>query len=40
MGLLAAVVLGGLGHLSETEQSIFGHRYHIDHYGVPHRVDH
>lgn len=40
IGLLGALVLGYLGHVSETEQTFFGRRYHIDHYGVPHRVEH
>jgi quinol-cytochrome oxidoreductase complex cytochrome b subunit len=39
VGLIAALVLGVLGHLSETEQTFFGRRYHIDHYGRPHRID-
>lgn len=39
LGLIGALVLGCLGHLSETEQSFFGRRYHIDHYGWPHRID-
>jgi quinol-cytochrome oxidoreductase complex cytochrome b subunit len=38
IGLVAAVVLGYLGHVSETDQTFFGRRYHIDHYGVPHRI--
>ncbi len=38
VGLIGALVLGYLGHVSETEQTFFGTRYHIDHYGVPHRV--
>ncbi|MEK7711312.1 MAG: cytochrome bc complex cytochrome b subunit [Planctomycetota bacterium] len=39
VGLIAALVLGILGHISETEQTFFGRRYHIDHYGRPHRID-
>ena len=37
-GLLAAVVLGVLGHFSETDVSVFGRRYHIDLLGVPHYI--
>jgi len=39
LGLVAALVLGCLGHLSETDRTFFGRRYHIDHYGRPHRID-
>jgi hypothetical protein len=37
--LVSALVLGYLGHISETDQTFFGKHYHIDHYGVPHRVE-
>lgn len=36
--LLAAVFLGWLGHISETEQTFFGKRYHIDLKGWPHLI--
>ncbi len=36
--LVGALVLGALGHFSETEQNFFGRRYHIDHYGRPQRI--
>ncbi len=39
IGFFAAVVLGVLGHFSETELTFFGKRYHIDHYGRPKLVD-
>jgi len=39
IGLVGALILGTLGHFSETNQTIFGHRYHIDQYGRPHRID-
>jgi len=35
VGLLAAVFLGYLGHISETEQTFFGKRYHINLLGWP-----
>ena len=38
-GLLGAIVLGFLGHVSETEQTFFGRRYHFDHYGRPHQIE-
>jgi len=38
-GLLSALVLGYLGHVSETDVTFFGQRYHIDLLGVPHRID-
>lgn len=37
-GLLAAVVLGVLGHFSETDVNLFGKRYHIDLLGWPHKI--
>lgn len=39
VGLLAAVFLGFLGHISETEQTFLGKRYHIDLLGWPHAID-
>jgi len=38
IGLLAALFLGYLGHISETDQTFFGKRYHIDLLGRPHRI--
>lgn len=38
IGVLVAVILGYLGHISETEQTFFGQRYHIDLLGIPHAV--
>lgn len=38
LGLLAAVFLGFLGHVSETNRTVFGQRYHIDLLGWPHRI--
>lgn len=38
LGLLAALLLGVLGHYSETEQTFFGKRYHIDLLGRPHEI--
>ena len=38
IGLLAALFLGFLGHISETEQTFFGKRYHIDLLGWPHEI--
>ncbi|MFH0982768.1 MAG: cytochrome bc complex cytochrome b subunit [Planctomycetota bacterium] len=39
VGLLAALVLGYLGHVSETDQTFFGKRYHIDLLGRPHLIE-
>jgi ubiquinol-cytochrome c reductase cytochrome b subunit len=39
LGLVAALFLGYLGHISETEQTFFGKRYHIDLRGWPHAID-
>ncbi|RME39853.1 MAG: cytochrome bc complex cytochrome b subunit [Planctomycetota bacterium] len=39
VGVLAALVLGYLGHISETEQTFFGKRYHIDILGWPHPIE-
>ncbi|NOT01819.1 MAG: cytochrome bc complex cytochrome b subunit [Phycisphaerales bacterium] len=38
-GVFTALILGYLGHISETEQSFFGKRYHIDLLGIPHAID-
>ncbi|MGD2109437.1 MAG: cytochrome bc complex cytochrome b subunit [Phycisphaerae bacterium] len=38
LGLLAAIFLGYLGHISETEVTFFGKRYHIDLLGRPHAI--
>ncbi len=38
IGLVAALFLGWLGHVSETEQTFFGKRYHIDLLGWPHEI--
>jgi len=38
VALLGAVFLGWLGHISETEQTWLGQRYHIDLKGWPHRI--
>jgi len=38
VGLLAALFLGWLGHISETDRTFFGKRYHIDLLGWPHRI--
>jgi quinol-cytochrome oxidoreductase complex cytochrome b subunit len=38
LGLAAALFLGYLGHISETEQTFFGKRYHIDLLGWPHEI--
>ncbi|UCF33553.1 MAG: cytochrome bc complex cytochrome b subunit [Phycisphaerales bacterium] len=38
LGLVAALFLGYLGHISETEQTFFGKRYHIDLLGWPHEI--
>ena len=39
LGLLAALFLGVLGHLSETNVTVFGTTYHIDLLGRPHVID-
>ncbi|MHC4695667.1 MAG: cytochrome b [Planctomycetota bacterium] len=39
IGLFGALFLGWLGHISETEQTFFGQRYHIDLLGWPHPID-
>ena len=39
IGVLGAVFLGYLGHVSETEQTFFGKRYHIDLLGWPHAIE-
>jgi quinol-cytochrome oxidoreductase complex cytochrome b subunit len=39
LALLAAIFLGVLGHVSETEQTIFGKRYRFDLLGRPTAVD-
>jgi len=39
VGVLGAVVLGYLGHISESDQTFFGRRYHIDLRGWPHPID-
>ena len=39
VGLLGALFLGYLGHISETERTFFGKRYHIDLLGWPHLID-
>lgn len=39
IGLLGALFLGYLGHISETDQTYFGQRYHIDLMGWPHAID-
>ncbi len=38
LGLFGALFLGYLGHISETEQTFFGQRYHIDLLGWPHKI--
>lgn len=38
IGVLGAVFLGYLGHISETEQTFFGKRYEIDLKGWPHLI--
>ena len=35
--ILSLILLGMLGHLSETKQSFFGKTYEFDIYGIPHR---
>lgn len=37
--VLAAVTLGYVGHISETNVTFFGKQYHIDLLGVPHAID-
>ncbi len=39
LGLAGALFLGLLGHISETERTFFGKRYHIDLLGWPHPID-
>lgn len=39
IGLLGAVFLGYLGHISETDITLFNKRYHIDLLGWPHEID-
>ncbi|MCH7926075.1 MAG: hypothetical protein IIC51_11120, partial [Planctomycetes bacterium] len=39
LGLLSALLLGYLGHVSETDQTFFGRRYHIDLMGRPHLIE-
>ena len=39
LGVVAALFLGVLGHISETDQTFFGKRYHIDLLGRPHLID-
>ena len=39
LGVVAALFLGFLGHVSETNQTFFGKRYHIDLLGWPHPID-
>jgi len=38
LAVLAALFLGVLGHLSETDRTIFGRTYHFDLLGRPHQV--
>ena len=38
VAILALVLLGLAGHYSEREVRIFGTKYHVDHYGIPHRA--
>ncbi|MHC5108895.1 MAG: cytochrome b [Planctomycetota bacterium] len=38
VGLVVAVFLGWLGHISETKQTFFGKTYHFDLLGWPHQV--
>ncbi|MBI4717471.1 MAG: cytochrome bc complex cytochrome b subunit [Planctomycetes bacterium] len=38
VGLFGALFLGILGHLSETDMTLFGRRYHIDLLGWPHAL--
>ena len=39
VGLLGALFLGYLGHVSDTERTYFGQRYFIDLRGWPHAID-
>jgi quinol-cytochrome oxidoreductase complex cytochrome b subunit len=39
IGLVGALFLGYLGHISETERTFFGKRYHIDLKGWPHLIE-
>ena len=38
VALLGAIFLGWLGHISETNQTFLGRRYHIDLKGWPHPI--
>jgi len=38
IAVLAALFLGGLGHISERNVTVFGQEYHIDLKGVPHTI--
>jgi quinol-cytochrome oxidoreductase complex cytochrome b subunit len=38
VAVLAALFLGILGHLSETDRTVFGQTYHFDLLGRPHRI--
>ncbi len=38
VGLVGALFLGWLGHVSETDINVFGQRYHIDLLGWPHKL--
>lgn len=38
-GVLSALALGYLGHISETNVTFFGTRYHIDLLGMPHALE-
>lgn len=37
-GLILAIVFGVIGHLSERDFTLGGRPYHIDMYGIPHRI--
>ncbi|MFQ5463258.1 MAG: cytochrome bc complex cytochrome b subunit [Phycisphaerae bacterium] len=39
VGLLSALFFGYLGHISETDVSFFGTKYHIDLLGWPHKIE-
>ncbi len=39
IGLFGALFLGYLGHISETDRTFFGRRYHIDLLGWPHAIE-
>jgi hypothetical protein len=39
IGLVGAVILGYLGHISVTDQTFFGKRYHISQMGWPTAID-